>query len=269
MFVVNGLHRIHFFNLLQEEDVCLQRYSIQVVVFKNNHFVVLNIVVHDVLHRTHVQSRSERRGPYSDDIPVLPAVVQFRENAFRFTRNTLHRFSFFGAIGPLRIMRKIVYQLKAWATAYGRSKGRCFFKRHNFFLANLQKRRWKVIVWEEEGWTMIFSGETEENLNSAMDNLNMELVTDPGEVLNILTDSKTQGTAVGINAPILGNEIYVTAVEDIIIGQEITIVLKNFDITGYMLETNKLKLGDIQSVCPFKSPFQNPLMRTLKNGKPI
>lgn len=102
-----------------------------------------------------------------------------------------------------------------------------------------------------------------------MDNLGTELVTDPGEILNILTDSKAHGTAVGINARVLGSEIYVTAVEDIIIDHEITIVLKNFDITGYMLETNKLKLGDIQSVCPFKSHFENPYMRTLKNGKPI
>ena len=101
-----------------------------------------------------------------------------------------------------------------------------------------------------------------------MDNLSTELVTDPGEMLHILTDSKINGTAVGINAPVLGNEIYVTAVEEIIINDDITIILKNFDMTGYMLETNKLKLGDIHSVCPFKSPFENPYMRTLKNGKP-
>lgn len=100
-----------------------------------------------------------------------------------------------------------------------------------------------------------------------MDKLSTELVTDPGEMLNILTDSKVNGTAVGINSPALGNEIFVTAVEDIVIDDDITIVLKNFDVTGYMLETNKLRLGAIQSVCPFKSPFKNPYMRTLKNGK--
>lgn len=114
---------------------------------------------------------------------------------------------------------------------------------------------------------MIFSGETEQKLNHVMNNLTTELVTDPGEILNILTDSKANGTAVGINAPVLGKEIFVTAVEDIIIDNDITIVLKSYDITGYMLETNKLKLGDITSVCPFKSPFTNPYMRVLKNGK--
>ena len=100
-----------------------------------------------------------------------------------------------------------------------------------------------------------------------MDSLTTELVTDPGDILNILTDSKTKGTTVGINAPVLGKEIFVTAVEDIVIDKDITIVLKNYDITGYMLETNKLKLGDITSVCPFKSQFTNPYMRTLKNSR--
>lgn len=114
---------------------------------------------------------------------------------------------------------------------------------------------------------MIFSGETEKNLNRVMDKFSTELVTDPGEMLTILTDSKANGTAVGIHAPVLGNEIFVTAVEDIVIGLDITVVLKNFDITGYILETNKLKLGEIQSVCPFKSHFENPYMKTLKNGQ--
>ena len=116
---------------------------------------------------------------------------------------------------------------------------------------------------------MIFSDETEENLNRVMQNLNTEFVSDPGEMLHILADSKANGTAVGVNAPVLGNEICVTAVEDIIIDKDVTVVLKNYDITGYMLETNKLKLAEITSVCPFKSPFGNPYMRTLSHSKPV
>jgi len=113
---------------------------------------------------------------------------------------------------------------------------------------------------------MIFSGETEANLNTVMQNLNTEFVSDPGEVLNVLTESKLNGTAVGINAPVLGSGIFVTAVEEVIIGEEITIVLKSYDMTGYILETNKLTLGQINSVCPFKSAFENPYMRTLKQN---
>ena len=116
---------------------------------------------------------------------------------------------------------------------------------------------------------MIFSDETEENLNTVMRRLSMELVTDPGEMLNILNESKRNGTAVGIFAPVLGQEIYVTAVEDILVNEDVTIVLKSYDTTGYILETNKLKLGEIKSVCPFKSLFENPYMRnTLKHSKP-
>lgn len=115
----------------------------------------------------------------------------------------------------------------------------------------------------------IFSGETEENLKSVMGKLSMELVSDPDDMLHILTDSKTNGTAVGIKAPNLGNGIYVTAVDDIVIDQEITIVLKNYDITGYMLETNKLKLGEIKSVFPFKSAFENPYMRNIGQSKSL
>jgi hypothetical protein len=109
----------------------------------------------------------------------------------------------------------------------------------------------------------IFSGETEEILDNVMKRLSMELVSDPGHMLNILAQSKIHGTAVGIKAPNLGPGIYVTAVEDILIGDEITIVLKSYDVTGYMFETNKLKLWEIGSVFPFKSAFENPYMRNL------
>ena len=111
----------------------------------------------------------------------------------------------------------------------------------------------------------IFSGESEQNLNSLMEKLSLELVSDPGQVLDILAESKAHGTAVGIVSSLLGTEIYVTAVEDIIIDEDITIILKNYDKTGYILGTNKLRLGDIRSVCPFKSVFENPYMRGLSS----
>ena len=116
---------------------------------------------------------------------------------------------------------------------------------------------------------MIFSGETEKNLNHVMGKLSTELVSEPGEMLNILAESKANGTTVGVIAAVLGKDIYVTAVEDIIIDNDITIVLKSYDITGYMLETNKLRLGEISSVCPFKSQFENPYMRSLMHGKSL
>lgn len=115
----------------------------------------------------------------------------------------------------------------------------------------------------------IFSGETEENLNTVMKYLTGEFVSDPGDMLHCLVQSKEHGTAVGVLSPLLGNGIVVTAVEDIIVDEDITIVLKNYDKTGYMLETNKLKLEEIKSVWPFKSPFENPWLRELSHPKPI
>ena len=117
---------------------------------------------------------------------------------------------------------------------------------------------------------MIISGETEDNLNTVMRRLTMDLVSDAGEMLNVLAESKKNGTSVGINSPVLGDQMCVTAVEDILIDEEVTIVLKSYDITGYMLEANKIKLGEIKSVCPFKSLFENPYMRNaLKYNKPL
>lgn len=100
-----------------------------------------------------------------------------------------------------------------------------------------------------------------------MEKFNLELVSDSGAMLDILTESKEHGTAVGILAPVLGSEIYVTAVVDILIDDEITFVLKNYDNTGYMLETNKVRLGEIKSVCPFRSTFENPYMRNLTDSR--
>ena len=97
----------------------------------------------------------------------------------------------------------------------------------------------------------------------------MELVSDSGDMLNILFESKEHGIAVGIKAPTLGDGIYVTAVDDIILDQDIIIVLKSYDITGYMLETNKLKLGEIRSVFPFKSAFENPYMKNISHSKSL
>ena len=111
---------------------------------------------------------------------------------------------------------------------------------------------------------MVLSDKSARNLRTALSNLSTELVSDPGEMLTILSESKDNGTAVGIQSAALGKEIFVTAVDDIIINEDVTVVLKNYDVTGYMLETNKLKLGEIKSVVPFKSPFENPYMKTLK-----
>ena len=83
-------------------------------------------------------------------------------------------------------------------------------------------------------------------------------------MLEVLRTSMENGTAVGINAPVLGSGIYITAVEkilnnnDIFDQSEIVIVLKAYDITGYFFARNVIKLNEIKSVWPLRSPFKNP-----------
>ncbi len=114
---------------------------------------------------------------------------------------------------------------------------------------------------------MTISDNAEEQRDPVVRNLSNDLVSDPGEILNVLADSKSKGTTVGILASPLGDEMLLTAVREIIFADDITIILQNYDRTGYILETNKLKLGEIKSVYPFKSPFENPYMRTMKKSK--
>lgn len=100
--------------------------------------------------------------------------------------------------------------------------------------------------------------------NARVQDLGLELVIDRREMLEILSESKEHGTAVGICAPVLGQGMHVTAVDDILFDDAITIVLKGYDATGYMLEANKIRLEEIDGVCPFQSPLENPWLRSLK-----
>jgi hypothetical protein len=94
--------------------------------------------------------------------------------------------------------------------------------------------------------------------------IKFDFVKGPGAMLSALLASKESGTAIGISAPVLGSGIFITAVEkilnnnDIFDQSEIVIVLKAYDITGYFFARNVIKLNEIKSVWPLKSPFKNP-----------
>lgn len=70
---------------------------------------------------------------------------------------------------------------------------------------------------------------------------------------------------IGICAPeVLGKDVCVTAVEDIILDlsdDEHIVVLKQYDANGYMLNTNVVSLNQITSIYPFKSTFKNPYLK--------
>jgi hypothetical protein len=94
-----------------------------------------------------------------------------------------------------------------------------------------------------------------------MQDLDLVFIADPAEVQKCLIESKVHKTVVGISAPILGSGVFLTGVQDIIqTDSDYVIVLAGYDITGYILERNKIRLSDIRAVCPFKSEFKNPYL---------
>lgn len=88
----------------------------------------------------------------------------------------------------------------------------------------------------------------------------------PKDIFKALLESKYNGTDIGIKAHALGKGMVVTAVQDILIGdgyENIQIILKGYDFTGHILETNVLKLAEIEGVCVFVSKFGNPILKTI------
>jgi hypothetical protein len=114
----------------------------------------------------------------------------------------------------------------------------------------------------------VLSSITEELFNEVMKGACVEFITEQNKILDALTHSKAHGTAVAITSPALGAGYYITAVCDIFLGEEdgdILIALKPYDITGYIFPRNKVYLFEIQSVCPFKSTFENPYFKSINN----
>jgi hypothetical protein len=99
-----------------------------------------------------------------------------------------------------------------------------------------------------------------------MPNSPFDFRVDPKDILKALLDSKDTGMAIGIKSVTLGKGMFVTVVDDILLGDgrdNTTIILKGYDFTGHVLDTNTVRLTDIEGVCLFNSKFGNPIMKTL------
>jgi hypothetical protein len=97
-------------------------------------------------------------------------------------------------------------------------------------------------------------------------NTPFDFIKDPSEIFKALLESKVQGTAIGIKCDQLGKGMFVTGVEDILVGdghENTRVILKGYDFTGHVLETNTIFLTDIEGVCLFASKFGNPILKTL------
>ena len=93
-----------------------------------------------------------------------------------------------------------------------------------------------------------------------------DFITEPKDIFRALLESKDRGTVIGIKAFILGKGMFVTCVEEILIGdgdENTKVILKAYDFTGHILETNTIRLTDIDGVCQFPSKFGNPILKTL------
>lgn len=101
---------------------------------------------------------------------------------------------------------------------------------------------------------------------SHMLNTPFDFIKEPHEILKALLDSKERRTAIGIKAHDLGKGMFVTCVDDILIGdghENTYIILKGYDFTGHILDTNSICLTSIEGVCIFESKFGNPILKTL------
>jgi hypothetical protein len=93
-----------------------------------------------------------------------------------------------------------------------------------------------------------------------------DFLQEPRDVLKALLECREHGTLIGIKALILGKGMFVTGVEDILIGdgsEDTRIILKGYDFTGHVLPINTIRLTDIEGVCEFSSKFGNPILKTL------
>jgi hypothetical protein len=84
-----------------------------------------------------------------------------------------------------------------------------------------------------------------------------------GPILEELRTCKQQEKVVGIYAPVLGEGIFITGIEDVYDWEkETVVVLKPCDIMGNFLQRNYLSLSEIKSVCPFNCKYENPFIKT-------
>jgi hypothetical protein len=93
-----------------------------------------------------------------------------------------------------------------------------------------------------------------------------DFITGPQDILKALLEGKDRGTAIGIKSELLGKGMFVTAIEEILIGdgnENTLIILKGYDFTGHVLDASTIHLTDIEGVCEFSSKFGNPILKTL------
>ncbi len=89
---------------------------------------------------------------------------------------------------------------------------------------------------------------------------------DEGEILKALLDSKEKGTMLALAVPCIGAGIFITAVDDLFLNDSETYIqVKNYDVTGRIIEKTKIALKEIIGVCPLNSRWENPFLKNISD----
>jgi hypothetical protein len=81
------------------------------------------------------------------------------------------------------------------------------------------------------------------------------------EISELLIESQTTGTLIGVYSPMLGEGMFLTRVESICMENtqnKKIVVLNRYDMSGHILATTRVALSDIRTVCPFNQIYKNP-----------
>jgi hypothetical protein len=98
-----------------------------------------------------------------------------------------------------------------------------------------------------------------------MERITLNVINAKDEILKALLESKVSNSIIGIKATPLGRGTYMTNVVDLAIdGNNTTIVLRGYDMTGYFFDKSILNLEEIENVIPFNALFENPFLRDVK-----
>jgi hypothetical protein len=84
----------------------------------------------------------------------------------------------------------------------------------------------------------------------------LEFLTGREAILEVLDHSQQHGNVIGICSPALGPGIFITTVDHVVLNYETIVYLKPYDVNGFKLEKNALKLTEIASVCAFRSHYE-------------
>ena len=88
----------------------------------------------------------------------------------------------------------------------------------------------------------------------------MEFIKFRKSLSKALSRSRKDGTVVGIYSDVLGEGMFVTAVDDIYsYDKEEIITLKPYDLSGVILKRTTIALSEIRAICVFDIPYKNPI----------